>query len=234
MNNALYASEFLTHGRFSAINIIYHDSRLSFDEQSPPRPPRLTLASSTITTKHSASPISPTLPSNFDAQLPPSFLDEVIQTETSYVPLPKSTTITYYTVPAYHLYATADAMTPPPPPPPSATRSGGTRTQTTTLQAGDTDPQLTHLTQRYVTLRLRGVSTDPTTTTTAPSAADGDGGINGGRRRRRIHWADDVVNNEGMNRKKSKGMFYVYIDHFIFAISAYTLASSRQRKGYYL
>ncbi|KAI9886876.1 MAG: hypothetical protein M1823_001312, partial [Watsoniomyces obsoletus] len=97
---------------------------------------------------------------------------------------------------------------PPPPPPPSAVRPsvqpGGTRTQTITEAPA---PPLT--TQRYVTLVLRGFTTDtdtiPTTGTTGPgTTTDGDQDGHDGRRRRRIHWAEDAVNNEGMNRKKSK------------------------------
>lgn len=47
-------------------------------------------------------------------------------------------------------------------------------------------------------LRLRGASTD-----TEELEDDGEGGT---KRRPRIQWAEDVIDNEGLGRKKSKGM----------------------------
>ena len=60
----------------------------------------------------------------------------------------------------------------------------------------------------------------PSTTTTAPpplqavlrlrgAATDVERGDGEGSERRRIQWAEDVIDNEGMGKKKSKGMIFI-------------------------
>ncbi len=118
-------------------------------------------------------------------------------------------------------------MAPPPPPPPPAaslrrpapSTASTTVTTTTATRSRAPGPGPGQVDGRLV---LRGIPFDGTVNVEnaegeAEELEDGTvargglraAGTNGNtRQRRRIRWAEDVVNNEGMGRKSSKGMLY--------------------------
>lgn len=83
---------------------------------------------------------------------------------------------------------------------PRGTRSRGPQTQTQVEVAPAVT--MTQPRQAQAVLHLRGATGEE-----APEREDSDGGQ--GRTRRRIQWAGDVVDNEGLGRKSSKGMMHL-------------------------
>jgi protein phosphatase 1 regulatory subunit 11 len=81
---------------------------------------------------------------------------------------------------------------------PMGTRSGPSPTQTQT-QTPEPEVAIT----RQAVLHLRGA---PNLAGRAEVEQDEGGDT---RTRRRIQWAEDVVDNEGLGRKKSKGVFEI-------------------------
>jgi protein phosphatase 1 regulatory subunit 11 len=81
----------------------------------------------------------------------------------------------------------------------SIQRTGTPRGGQTQRQRQSAAPSITTTTpQRQVVLRLRGATSETQETDAGEGASDGNA-------RRRIQWAEDVVDNEGLGRKKSKG-----------------------------
>lgn len=78
---------------------------------------------------------------------------------------------------------------------PSAGRRTITSSRSSTPSQTHTTTVAIHAPPQQPVLRLRGASTD------SDSAIE-----EGSARRRRIQWAEDVIDNEGLGRKKSKGM----------------------------
>lgn len=109
----------------------------------------------------------------------------------------------------------ADGREMPPPPPPSSLRQPALSTTTTTTTSGrfralpgsGPGPADGRLVLRGIPLdtSLIGVEGAETQDATGESVESGSAGTRTARRRR-IRWAEDVVNNEGMGRKSSKGM----------------------------
>jgi protein phosphatase 1 regulatory subunit 11 len=88
----------------------------------------------------------------------------------------------------------------------------------TQLQNNNPPPQTTTA-PRQAVLHLRGATREE-----EAEAAE----ASGGETRRRIQWAEDVVDNEGLGRKKSKGLFRP----FLFYVSAYIPYSIFRRETF--